>query len=104
MVGIPVVLAPPVPTPTKITIDVLFENNTGSYICQMNFYDGIDLVATFNWNKGEFDSNGSDKIFALPVGGYSLVEVYDCSSVLVVTLKNIVINQDNHAFLLPPVP
>ncbi len=101
MSGIPMIPAPPIPTPTRNKVDVLFENNTDDDICKMDFYVGIDVVATFSWDKNEFINNGSDKIISLPVGGYDLIEVYNCEPKLVVTLVNIVINKDNDAFPLP---
>lgn len=101
MTNIPTVIAPPVPTPSRTKIDVLFENNTDANICRMDFYVGIDLVTRFSWQKGQFKNDGEDAIVSLPIGEYDLIEAYDCKSKLLVSLTNVVVNKDNDAYSLP---
>lgn len=101
LANIPVVAAPPLPTPSRTMIEVLFENNTEGDICKMDFYVGIDIVASFTWGKGEYDNDGTDKFVSLPIGKYDLIEAYNCKSKLVATLKDVVINKSNSAFALP---
>lgn len=100
LVGIPYVVAPPIPTPTRTEVEVIFENNTDGSICRMDFYVGIDIVARFTWSKGEFKNDGMDAKVFLPIGGYDLIEAYDCKSNFVTSLTEVVINKDNHAFSL----
>jgi SH3-like domain-containing protein len=102
--GIPQMVAPPLPpTPTPETnlVEVLFENNTGANICELVFYDGVQIVKSFTWNKGDWKGDGSDVYLTLPVGGYDLIEAYNCKGNLEASLKNIVLNKDNDAYPIP---
>ena len=101
ILGIPYIAAPPIPTPTHTKVKVLFENNTGRNICRLDFYVGIDLVDRFKWAKNEFKGDGGDQYIYLAIGGYDLIEAYDCNGNLTSTLTNVVINQDNDSFALP---
>lgn len=101
---VPVIVAPPLPTPTivKNTVEILFENKLDEPICRMEFYVGIDLIARFSWDKGEWKGGGSDQFLDLPVGKYDLIEIRNCKGELIKSLYNIVLNQDNDVYSLKP--
>lgn len=101
LLSVPFVAAPPIPTPTHTKVKVLFENNTSGDICRIDLYVGIDLIDRFKWDKGKFKNQGTDEYVYVAIGGYDLIEAYNCKQELVATLTNIVINADHDAFSIP---
>lgn len=99
--GIPVVYAPPLPTPTPKSVAVTFENDTGGAICKLDLYVGITVVRSFSWGPKQFKTGG-EKAVTVPIGHYDLVEAYNCKPApkLVGTLTDIIIDAKNNIYAL----